>query len=110
MPIQGRIVLLETLHVGFAIGLAITSVIVQRSDTEVAAYGSEGPIEEQVRPRIVGGWPAPFLADSSATSVPFQLGVEDDLRPGPLIADIAFWYLLLRIAAGLARMARRRAR
>ena len=110
MPNRAGKVVLATLHVGTAIALATASVVVQRSDTEVAAYGSEGSIEEQVRPRIVGGWPAPFLADSPATSVPCKLGMEDDLRLGALIADIALWYLLLEIVARLARMARRRAR
>jgi hypothetical protein len=47
----------------------------------------------QVRPRVEGGWPAAFVADDPATSVPYRLGVEDMFRPAPFVADVAFWYL-----------------
>lgn len=48
--------------------------------------------------RPVGGWPAPFLADDPSTSVTLRLGVEDTFRPGPFVADYAFWLLLLHLA------------
>ncbi len=35
------------------------------------------------------------MADSTATSVPFKLGAEDKFRPGPFVANLAFWYLAL---------------
>lgn len=87
-----------------ALLLTIGSIaIVQRDHKEVAIYGTEGELHENVRPRPVGGWPAPFLADSTATSVPFQLGIEDDVRFGPFVANLAFWFLLISVAFRLLR-------
>ncbi|WP_026325779.1 hypothetical protein [Sphingomonas sp. Mn802worker] len=77
-----------------ALVLVGISVGVQDDTGGVAVYGSEGGLS-QVRPRIEGGWPAPFLADDPATSVPHKLGAEDVFRPGAFLADLAFWYLLV---------------
>lgn len=91
-----------------AVALTVASAfLVQRDDVEVGIYGIEGTLHDNVRPRLVGGWPAPFLVDSTATSVPFDLGLEDDLRPGPMVADVAFWFLAL---SAVGRLMRRRPR
>ncbi|WP_294357960.1 hypothetical protein [uncultured Sphingomonas sp.] len=87
-----------------AAALAVTSlsVVVQDDRGNVASYGSEGGLS-QVQPRIEGGWPAPFLADDPATSVPHKLGAEDVFRPGSFIADTAFWYLIVGAIVWLLR-------
>lgn len=86
-------------------------MVVQDRSDEVAVYGNMGTLWENVRPRVVGGWPAPFLADSSATSVPFQLGLEDEFRFGPFVATLGFWYLVVGLLRDLiARLASRRTR
>lgn len=59
-------------------------------------YGFEGPVEQNLLVRELAGWPAPFLADSPNTSVPHQIGLEDDFRTGPLVASYSFWYLLVQ--------------
>lgn len=86
---------MRAVAIRLAAALAVTSlsVVVQDDRGNVASYGSEGGLS-QVQPRIEGGWPAPFLADDPATSVPHKLGAEDVFRPGSFIADTAFWYLL----------------
>jgi hypothetical protein len=61
-------------------------------------------MEENVQPREVAGWPAPYLADSPHTSVIHKIGIEDDFRAGPFIATFSFW-LLVNLA--IARMMRR---
>lgn len=91
-----------------ALTLTIASAFVaQRDDIEVGIYGNTGTLYENVRPRAVGGWPAPFIADSTATSVRFKLGLEDEIRYGPFLADLAFWYLALTFVRGAARLYRR---
>jgi hypothetical protein len=74
---------------------------------ERALYGHEGSMEENLQPREVAGWPAPYLADSPNTSVIHQLGVEDDFRPGPFVASLSFWLL---VSLGFARLMKRSAR
>ncbi|NTS63694.1 hypothetical protein HRV97_00795 [Sphingomonas sp. HHU CXW] len=92
------------LRVIAALALATASVIVQRDDASVAIYGTEGGLS-QVHPRVEGGWPAAFVADDPATSVPYRLGVEDVFRPAPFVADVAFWYLAVGLLLWLARRA-----
>lgn len=87
-----------------ALGLTLASARVVTTGDEVAQYGGEGTVGEMFRPRELGGWPAPYLADSTATSVPHRIGLEDDFRLGPFVATYAFW--LLAVLA-LARMLRR---
>ena len=88
-----------------ALGLTLASAKVVTTGDEVAQYGGEGTVSETFKPRELGGWPAPYLADSTATSVPHQIGLEDDFRPGPFVATFAFWLL---IADAVARVLRRR--
>ena len=73
---------------------------------ERAMYGYEGPIEQNLQPREVGGWPAPFLADNPNTSVPHQLGVEDNFRLGPFLGTLSFWALIVGSLFALGRRLR----
>jgi hypothetical protein len=76
---------------------------------ERALYGMEGRPEENLKPREVAGWPAPYLADSTHTSVIHQIGIEDVFRPGPFVATLSFWYLFALGAVRLfTRVSRRR--
>ncbi len=92
------------LRVIAALALAAASVAVQRDDASVAIYGTEGGLS-QVHPRVEGGWPAAFVADDPATSVPYRLGVEDVFRPAPFVADVGFWYVVVGVLLWLARRA-----
>jgi hypothetical protein len=78
---------------------------------ERAMYGHEGPMEENLQPREVAGWPAPYLADNPHTSVIHQLGIEDNFRVGPFIATFSFWLLVsLAVARAGRRVAREKTR
>jgi hypothetical protein len=56
------------------------------------------------KPVLNGGWPAPFAFDRPGISVEGNVSFpEDDFRPWPFAADIAFYYLLL---LGLHRVLR----
>lgn len=61
------------------------------------------------KPKLNGGWPAPYLFDKPGISVEGKLFViEDDFRWGPFVADVAFYLLgLLALRRGW-RMARGR--
>lgn len=78
-----------------ALLLTSASTVIHPTSDEMAMYGFEGPLEQNWLPRELAGWPAPFLADSGETSVPHQIGPEDDFRPGPFVADLAFWALVV---------------
>ena len=95
---------IATLGLALAISLATISIIVP-SD-ERAMYGYEGPAEQNLQLREVGGWPAPFLADNPNTSVPHQLGVEDNFRLGPFVGTLSFWLLVIGSLFALARRLR----
>ncbi|MGE8135227.1 hypothetical protein ACQKO5_16600 [Novosphingobium subterraneum] len=92
-----------------ALLLTCASALIHPASDERAMYGFEGPLEQNWLPREVAGWPAPFLADSTATSVPHQIGPEDDFRPGPFIADLGFWALVVLGVMRVWRLLRRRA-
>jgi hypothetical protein len=77
-----------------ALTLTIASAFVPLRTDERAMYGHEGPLEQNWLPRELGGWPAPYLADSPNTSVPHKLGPEDDFRPGSFVATFSFWLLV----------------
>ncbi len=56
-----------------------------------------------------GGWPFPFLYDNLGTSVVGELGVEDDIKPGWFLVDMAIFTVVP--AFGMIVVARmRRAR
>lgn len=86
-----------------ALAITIGTGSISSYTDEKAMYGHEGPVEQNWLPREVAGWPAPFLADSPHTSVIHKIGVEDDFRPGPFVASLSFWFLLVLAAARFAR-------
>lgn len=59
--------------------------------------------------KLNGGWPAPFLYDTPGVSVEWKLSIgEDDFRPGPYMANLAFYLLtLLVVDAGATAILRR---
>jgi hypothetical protein len=71
-------------------------------------YGYEGPVEQNLLPRELAGWPAAYIADSPNTSVIHQIGPEDNFRPGAFVATLSFWFLTVSCAASLIRKARRK--
>jgi hypothetical protein len=89
-----------------ALVLTIGSAWITPPPEERAMYGHEGSMEENLQPREVAGWPAPYLADSPHTSVTHQVGIEDDFRAGPFVATFSFWLL---ISLAVARLIRRSA-
>jgi hypothetical protein len=91
---------------GLAAILSLGSLWVHPATSEQAQYGNTGSPAENWRPRIVAGWPAPFIADIPTISVPRQIGLEDEFRPGAFLGTFSFW--LLAVIA--VRRARRRVR
>ena len=88
-------------HLAFIVAaflLAIGTAWINPSTDERTMYGMEGLPEENWKPRKVAGWPAPYLADNPNTSVIHQVGIEDVFRPGPFIATMSFWYLVILAA------------
>lgn len=92
-----------------ALLLTCASAVIHPASDERAMYGLEGPLEQNWLPRELAGWPAPFLADSGETSVPHQIGPEDTFRPGPFVADLGFWALVVLGVLRLWRLLRRQA-
>ncbi|MFD1787561.1 hypothetical protein ACFSC3_08250 [Sphingomonas floccifaciens] len=88
------------LRVCIALTLTIASVAIEPRSDERAMYGFDGPLEQNWKPRELGGWPAPFVADDPATSVPHKLGIEDEFRPGAFVATLSFWLTAISIAEG----------
>jgi hypothetical protein len=84
-----------------ALVLTIGSAWITPPTDERAMYGHDGPVEENLQPREVAGWPAPYLADNPNTSVLHKVGVEDNFRPGPFIATLSFWLLVSLAVARL---------
>jgi hypothetical protein len=100
MAIRGASALL------FALSLTAASLWLPTRSDERAMYGHEGPVEQNWLPRKLAGWPAPYLADNPNTSVPHQIGPEDDFRLGPFLATLSFWLLLSLAASGLLALRR----
>jgi hypothetical protein len=90
-----------------ALLLTCASAVIRPATDERAMYGFEGPLEQNWLPRLVAGWPAPFLADSPDTSVPHQIGPEDHFLPGPFLADLGFWAVVTWGALKIWRWLRR---
>ncbi|MES2494432.1 MAG: hypothetical protein V4579_14305 [Pseudomonadota bacterium] len=86
-----------------AIVLAAASGSIQRHGPDHAIYCALGKSQEGYdiycpRPVLNGGWPAPFLFDRTGISVENDLNVpEDDLRAWPLVANCAFYFLLIAV-------------
>ena len=74
---------------------------------ERTMYGTEGLPEENWKSRKVAGWPAPYLADNPNTSVINKVGIEDVFRPGPFVATMSFWYLVILAALRVFTSGRR---
>jgi hypothetical protein len=94
------------LTVALASALAVGSSWIERDGPDHGIYCALGKVNGVdvycPKPKRNGGWPAPFLFDRPGVSVEGQLAfVEDDLRPGPLAANLAF-YLLLLLGLGAA--------
>lgn len=103
-----HLVRLSLIGLVFAVGLTLGSVGVQRDGPErvVVANGcgaaGDEPCYESLRN---GGFPLGFVFDKPTVRVPYKLGLEDDLRPLPFLADVAgFWAVLAASwAIGLVR-------
>lgn len=90
-----------------ALALTVSSLLVRPATDEIAEYGNMGPPEENYQPRVVAGWPAPFVADRPGISVPRAPGPEDTFRGGPFIASLAFWlWVVMGLFAALRRLRR----
>jgi hypothetical protein len=94
----------------FALALAITigTAWINPTTDERTMYGHEGVMERNWLPREVAGWPAPFLADDPGTSVIHKVGVEDVFRPGPFVATLTFWCLVVAAAMQLGHRMKRK--
>lgn len=91
-----------------ALTITIGTAWINPSTDERTMYGHEGPVEQNWLPREVAGWPAPFLADNPNTSVIHKIGVEDNLRPGPFVATLSFWFLVVSAAGRFGRWTKRK--
>ena len=91
------------LTVTMALVISLATVGITVPTDERAMYGHEGPLDRNLQSREVGGWPAPFLADSPHTSVPHKLGAEDNFRPGSFVGTLSFWLLAVQATFALVR-------
>ncbi len=83
--------------------LSMFSLQIRPTTSEYAEYGNVGSPAENWRPRLVAGWPAPFVADVPAISVPRQIGVEDEFRFGAFLGTLSFWFLVTLFFGSLVR-------
>lgn len=87
-----------------ALLLATASATVQRHGPDQAVFCSLGKSVDGhdiycPRPVLNAGWPAPFLFDRPAVSVEDDISIlEDDLRPEPFLANVAFYWLSVTVA------------
>ena len=86
-----------------ALAITIATAWINPVTDERTMYGHEGPLEYDWLPREVAGWPAPYLADDPGTSVIRDVGVEDVFRPGPFVATLSFWFLIVSAAGRFGR-------
>lgn len=91
-----------------ALAISVASARINPTTDERTMYGHEGPLEHNWLPREVAGRPAPFLADKPGTSVIHNVGAEDVFRPGPFVAMLSFWFLVVSAAGRLGRWATRK--
>ncbi len=94
--------------VPIAIVLSIGSLQVHPSTSEQAQYGNMGSAAENWQPRLVAGWPAPFIADIPTISVPRKIGLEDEFRSSEFLGTLSFWLLVTMMAMVAFRSFRRR--
>lgn len=87
--------------------LSMCSLQIRSTTSEYAEYGNVGSPAENWRPRLVAGWPAPFVADVPAISVPRQIGAEDEFRFGAFLGTFSFWLLVTLFFGSLVRFCSR---
>jgi len=95
-----------------AICLALGSSLLQRRGPDQGVYCAIGKVNGVdvycPKPKLNGGWPAPYLFYREGVSVEWHLAFfEDDLRAWPFIADVSF-YLWLLLGADIAFRALRK--
>ncbi len=101
---------LALLGLVFAVGLTVGSLGVQRSGPEsivvaqVCGAAGDEPCFESLRN---GGFPFGFLFDRPTVATPYKLGLEDEIRPLPMLADIACFWALLAVAWSFGQFRRR---
>ena len=93
--------------------LALGSSYLQRRGPDQGVYCAIGKVNGVdvfcPKPKLNGGWPAPYLFDREGVSVEWRLGFfEDDFRSWPFVADISFYLLLLLSAEKVNRALRKR--
>lgn len=92
-----------------ALALTLASLLIRPATDEIAQYGNVGPPEENYRPRVVAGWPAPFVADRPGISVPRSPGPEDTFRGGAFLGSFSFWlWTVYAVTRLIGRILRRR--
>ena len=96
-----------------AVVLALGSSSLQRRGPDQGVYCAIGKVNDVdvycPKPKLNGGWPAPYLFDREGVSVEWQLGFfEDDFRTWPFVADVSFYLLLLVIVESATRRLRNR--
>lgn len=91
-----------------ALALTLASLLIRPATDEIAEYGNMGPPEENFRPRVVAGWPAPFVADRPSISVPRAPGPEDTFRGGAFLGSFSFWLWMVYALTSLVKRALRR--
>ena len=96
-----------------AVVLALGSGSLQRRGPDQGVYCAIGKVNGVdvycPKPKLNGGWPAPYLFDREGVSVEWQLGFfEDDFRTWPFVADVSFYLLLLVIVESATRRLRNR--
>ncbi|BBB08680.1 hypothetical protein [Sphingopyxis sp. EG6] len=84
--------------------LSMFSLQIRPTTSEYAEYGNVGSPAENWRPRLVAGWPAPFVADVPSISVPRQIGPEDEFRFGAFLGTFSFWLLVTLFFGSLVRL------
>jgi hypothetical protein len=96
-----------------AIVAALMSAHVQRFGPDQGIYCDIGKVNGIdvycPKPKLNGGWPAPYLFDRPGISVEGKLAViEDDFRHWPFIANISFYLIIIFLLEGLWQSAQRR--
>ena len=92
---------IHAILLAIAMVVATGSCAIQRHGPDQAIYCSLGKSRDGFdiycpMPVLNGGWPAPFAFDTPGISVEGKISfLEDDFRPWPFIADVAFYELIL---------------
>lgn len=79
-----------------AVVLTLLTVSFERAGPELVQYG-----DAIYEPVSRGGFPLAYLFDVPGISVQRQLGPEDELFVGALIADIAFYFVIVLLGVTL---------